>query len=162
MSSYKIAIIGDTGSGKTTYAYRLISYVPEFTLMPTIAVEAHPYQVMMADGEHLINIYDFAGKGGQFASSDDHYKGSDAALLFYDHTNKESMHKVRYWEEKFRSICPDKPIIYVANKMDIKGENIMKNSIPISAKHGTNLLAPMREAVRAIRGESGNNLVSCL
>lgn len=167
--NYKLAILGDTGTGKSSFMYRLLSnctcgavstFMP--AIMPTACIEIHSVNIDTPHGKFHGNIYDFSGQELSLSSIPDVvYEITDAALIFYDPTLEKTVRKAACWEEKYRKLCPNKPIIYVANMADPTGEKQMiEPSISISSRTNYNILAPITEVCRILNSESEKVVVT--
>ena len=101
----KIAIIGDSGVGKSSLLSRYIENKFEPNTKATLGVESK--HKLFNDGQKLcsINFCDTAGQERFRAVTDITLKGCNAVLLVYDITNKKSFDNLEYWIEKIHDVC---------------------------------------------------------
>jgi GTP-binding nuclear protein Ran len=117
---------------------------------PTLGVEVHPIH---RNGK-TFNLWDTAGQEQYGGLKEGYYIGADAALVMFDWSSKLTIASIKDWIQAFRSICPDKPIIVVGNKSDLRTATaqVAFHSLPpfpnvhyldICCKTGENVWAPL-------------------
>jgi small GTP-binding protein len=147
----KIVLIGDARVGKTSLVRRFVSnmFDPSYkiTLGTTIMkkeVEYLTYNVTLA-------IWDIGGQEVFRQIRSKYFFGAKGALAVCDTTNPDSFKNLPSWVESFKEEVGDKPIIFLANKCDLKDQKVteddLKNLVKdykkseflfTSAKDGTN------------------------
>jgi small GTP-binding protein len=135
MQHFNIALLGDTGTGKTTFINRFMgdNFNPVYTQTPTI----DRYQYKQLNKE--FDIWDFPGDNLDFTNFDNLYKKQiemNLAVIFYDVNNKTSFDNVDKWAAVFKSRYPNKKIIMVANKIDLPN-SITSNDLMIRKKYSS-------------------------
>ena len=121
---YKIILIGDTGTGKTSIINRYVHKVFETKYMCTIGVDFMMKKVLINGNEVKLQIWDTAGMEKYRQITTSYYRGAQGAIVVFDLTSKSSFDSVKKWIDDFCSIsCPSadngKTIIVVGNKNDL-------------------------------------------
>ncbi|EAY03807.1 small GTP-binding protein, putative [Trichomonas vaginalis G3] len=123
-SAFKVVLIGDAGTGKTSMLNRLISQQFSETVQPTVG--AGYYTWVTRNGEHTIklNIWDTAGQEMYKSVGSIYYRSSQACLLIVPHSEADLDYKsLDEWCARFREVVGEKvPIIIAATKYDLKTE----------------------------------------
>ena len=153
--TYKICLIGEAGCGKTTYVSRLFKDTFREEYVPTLGVEVFPFMVETSIGSVTFNLWDTAGDERFKGLGDRYYGSADAAIIFFDATSETSYNAIQTHIASFRRVCPNAPIVVVANKMDEKNARYGMNDnehkqIPISIKSNLNVFAPLLRILRIL------------
>jgi small GTP-binding protein len=133
---FKVVFLGDDGVGKSAFIQKYLTNTFESKYKPTIGAEVYPVDI----GSISIAIWDTAGQEKYSGLREGYYNGADAAVVFFSNDSAISFKNVPNWIADFKRICPDKPIIVVRNKTDVKpAKGVtrglgLKNVIPISVK----------------------------
>ena len=127
--SFKVVILGDAGSGKTTYLNRLITGDFEKKYVATVGADIHPLEFTSTNGNIIFNIWDTAGQAKFAGLRDDYYKDANCAIIFFDVTSTISYHNIENWLKDIRTVQPDILIVLVGNKCDIKERKVMAKDI---------------------------------
>lgn len=127
--TYKVCLLGNGETGKTTYIKRHLT--GEFTTKynPTLGVEVNPLAFYTNKGPIRFNIWDCAGQEQYGGLRDGYYLKADAALIFCEKRNISSVDK---WIVDFKRVNPNSTIIICLNKVDL--EKSMIHSKPESIK----------------------------
>ena len=118
MTTYKIVIVGNTNTGKTSLVNRYIN--DEFTnyLPPTIGIE---FIHKETNDKTTLIIWDTAGQERFDSLSSTLYRDADAVLFVYDVSNVESFNALGHWYRQARSYCNREVVqVLVGNKTDLK------------------------------------------
>lgn len=146
--TYKICLVGDEYTGKTSFVRKLGwgEYLSEYT--PTLGVEVHPICI----GSNSYNVWDVAGKKEFQGLLDGYFIQADAFIVFASGEKKT--------EKWLKSIPANIPCVLVWSKMeDINTcpewlQNISKSkNIPwvgISTKENINLGEPFKILIEKI------------
>ena len=147
----KIVLIGDARVGKTSLVRRFVTNMFDPSYKITLGTT-----IMKKELEYLTNnvtlaIWDIGGQEVFRQIRSKYFFGSKGALAVCDASNKESYNNLSSWVESFRKEVGDMPIIFIANKCDLKDlevtEDDMKKLVKdyknteflfTSAKDGTN------------------------
>lgn len=121
--TYKIALVGDGGVGKTTWRKRLKYGEFEKQYVASVGAEVYPY--LLHDGNVKYVIWDCAGQEKLGGLREGYYIGAQAALIFFDFGSMVS-HKnaLNFWRNSIKRVCGDIPIVLVGNKADLKEKGI--------------------------------------
>lgn len=160
MSQFKVVLLGDGGCGKTTLMKRLVTGEFEKRYIATLGVEVTPLIFETNKGTIVYSVWDTAGQEKFGGLKSDYYQGSDLAIIFFDVTSRITFLNVNFWENEFKKVCPDTPIIFVGNKVDIKERKVKSREInsrfkgewyfDISAKSNYNFEKPLLQAAKLL------------
>ncbi|EET00015.1 GTP-binding nuclear protein RAN/TC4 [Giardia duodenalis assemblage B] len=176
--SFKVILVGDGATGKTTFVTRHITGEFRKQYISTIGVEIRQLPFYVAGQscpngrEVLLNVHDTAGQEKFGGLRDGYYVDSDACLLFFDVTNRVTYKNVESWYRDVFRICPtrrdvstgeEKPlaIVLVGNKCDVKDREIRTQTVKfhrsknipyveISAKDNFNYELPILSILRTL------------
>ena len=76
---YKISLIGESGSGKSTFIKNLLNIDVKF---PTLGVNVFSHTINYNNNKYLLNIWDCAGDNRYLGLGKEYIKDSDYVLLF--------------------------------------------------------------------------------
>jgi len=115
-NQYKIIIVGDKCSGKSTFIKRYQTGDFEKVYYPSEKPLVHSIEIK----ENIFNCWDVPSKySGSLI-----YEGSDAAIVMFDITSS-TYESTDIWINEIKKVCGNIPIIVIANKVDdIKNKNI--------------------------------------
>jgi len=120
-STYQIAVIGDSGVGKTSLVSYFLKGRPDIHWEPTIGALFHQRRLTAADGLHelIFQIWDTAGQERFRAITRFYYKYTQGCLCVFDVTNRRSFESIHYWIQDYTKIHEGPHIIViVGNKTD--------------------------------------------
>jgi GTP-binding nuclear protein Ran len=106
VQSFKIILIGDGSSGKTTFLMRHLTGEYEKKYNPTVGVEVQTLVFYTTKGKILFNVWDTAGQEKYCDSRKAYYMNADAALVFFDTTSATSKKTVGSWESEVPAGIP--------------------------------------------------------
>jgi len=99
----KIVIIGDSGCGKTTMAYKFVhEKTPPSDYGSTIGIEFLCKRFKVKEMDLKMHIWDTAGQESFKSITRSYYRGAAGALLVYDITRKETFNHLTRWLEEVR------------------------------------------------------------
>ena len=152
MNTYKIVLIGGGEVGKTSFV-KALDGEEWFASVPykaTLGVEVHPLR-LNNHPDMCFNMWDCAGQEQFGGLRGGYFIDSDMALVFVDLTSRESLTKAGMWVDRYREICPNEPILYVATKSDIATFDCV-GAIPCSSKDGLGVNEVMRTVATMVVG----------
>lgn len=167
MSTYskvcKLVVLGDSSVGKTSIIHHYITNEFKANYKATIGAD-FTSKCVNIDGDMVeFQIWDTAGEERFHSVSSTFYRGTDACLLVFDLTNKDSFMKLSMWrntmlEKGGMSDPEDFLFIILGNKSDLKDERCIKyedadqyakslgcNYYEVSAKTGENISTGFEE-----------------
>lgn len=109
MESYKIAIVGPSGVGKSVYIERYSSGKFIRTHNPTPSHEKNTNIVSMKTPNKKKVLLELL---------DNHYIKVDGIVLMFDNNSNDSFNTIKDYYKKIREENPDIPIVLVGNKVD--------------------------------------------
>ena len=123
---YKIILLGDSGSGKTSIMNRYLDenvYAGAST-EPTIGVDFRLKTGIERDGKKIkLHIWDTAGQECFRSIIEGYYKGIAAAVIVFDLTRYSSFRSVQYWLDQLGQNSATNvrvPILLIGNKSDLE------------------------------------------
>jgi GTP-binding nuclear protein Ran len=156
----KVVIIGDAGSGKTTFLHRYMT--GEFThdYRPTLDSIMHQLPIYTNKGVVTLDVWDIPGQN-VISGLRTSWVNADTFIVFFDITSNLSYKSAVNWIYKLRAIV-DVPIVLVANKVDIRDRKVRRDviSVPtngtyyeISSKSNDNFDRPFLYIIRDKLGQ---------
>ncbi|KAF9903972.1 rab32, member RAS oncoprotein [Linnemannia zychae] len=125
---YKILVIGDLGTGKTSIIKRYVHNIFSTNYKSTIGVD-FALKVIQWSPDTVIRmqLWDIAGQEKFSGLTRVYYKEAVAALVVYDITRPNTFEAVPKWKADLDTkVClPDGqpiPVVLLANKMDLQDE----------------------------------------
>lgn len=117
---FKIALVGDSGVGKSNLLTRFIRNEFNLDTKATIGVEFGS-KIITHEGKSIkAQIWDTAGQERFRAITSSYYKGAMGALLVYDISKKLSFEALERWITEIKTYAqPEITIILVGNKSDL-------------------------------------------
>lgn len=119
---YKIAIIGDSGSGKTSILARC-AYKFFKDGKPSTMVDFATYKLgrELINNEHNVRmqLWDIPGKEKYGSMMEIYLHGSFGAIIVCDVTNTVSIENSKKWLKEFRKYYTKYPCYLAVNKMDL-------------------------------------------
>ncbi|KAE9609224.1 putative enoyl-CoA hydratase [Lupinus albus] len=100
--SFKLVIVGDGGTGKTTFVKRHLTGEFEKKYEPTIGVEVHPLDFFTNCGKIRFYCWDTAGQEKFGGLRDGYYIHGQCAIIMFDVTARLTYKNVPTWH---RDLC---------------------------------------------------------
>jgi GTPase SAR1 family protein len=100
MARFKIVLIGNTKTGKTSWVRMMQGFNVPNVHIPTLGVDVHPIDV----GGHVVDIWDTAGDNKFGGLREGYYIGADACIVFGPENQRD------YWINQFKNTVGNKPI----------------------------------------------------
>jgi len=147
----KIVLIGDARVGKTSLVRRFVTNMFDPSYKITLGTT-----IMKKELEYLTNnitlvIWDIGGQEVFRQIRSKYFFGSKGAIAVCDASNIESYNSLSSWVDSFRKEVGDCPMIFLANKCDLKETQVTEEDMKklvatynkteflfTSAKDGTN------------------------
>lgn len=116
---YKLVMLGETSTGKTSIATRFSKRVFHEWQESTVGAAYLTGTV----GSCLFEIWDTAGQERYHSLAPMYYRGAKAALVVFDITNSQSFERAREWLVELRRDGPAGiVIVLVGNKVDLNSK----------------------------------------
>jgi GTP-binding nuclear protein Ran len=162
-NTFKVVLVGDGGTGKTTFVRRHRTGEFEKRYLATTGVEVRNLDFYTSRGQVILNVWDTAGQEKYGGLRDGYFISSQAAIIFFDVTSRDTYRSVPKWYRDVFRICGDIPIVLVGNKVDCKERRVRARSVTfhrqkniqyfeISAKSNYNFEKPFLYILRKLLG----------
>jgi len=162
--TFKLILVGDGGTGKTTFVKRHVTGEFEKKYVATIGVEVHPLHFHTNCGHICFNVWDTAGQEKFGGLRDGYYIQGHCAILMFDVTSRMTYKNVPNWHRDLVRVCENIPIVLCGNKVDVKERKVKYRHInyhrkrnlqyyDISAKSNYNFEKPFLWLARKLVGE---------
>lgn len=97
---FKLLLIGDSGSGKSSLLTRFCDDAFRATFATTVGIDFKIRTVELADGRRVkLQVWDTAGQERFRAITKAYYRNTMCVLLVYDCTDKKAFERLPYWRE---------------------------------------------------------------
>ncbi|KAK2974357.1 hypothetical protein RJ640_021213, partial [Escallonia rubra] len=162
--SVKLLIVGDGGTGKTTFVKRHRTGEFEKRYEPTIGVEVHPLDFCTSRGKIRYDCWDTAGQEKFGGLRDGYYIHGQCAIIMFDVTARLTYKNVPTWHRDICRVCENIPIVLCGNKVDVKNRQVKAKQVTyhrkknlqyyeISAKSNYNFEKPFLYFARKFFGD---------
>ncbi|XDA84432.1 hypothetical protein R6Z07M_014241 [Ovis aries] len=168
---FKLVLVGDGGTGKTTFVKRHLTGEFEKKYVATLGVEVHPLVFHTNRGPIKFNVWDTAGQEKFGGLRDGYYIEAQCAIIMFDVTSRVTYKNVPNWHRDLVRVCENIPIVLCGNKVDIKDRKVKAKSIvfhrkknlqyyDISAKSNYNFEKPFLWLARKLIGDPNLEFVA--
>uniref|UniRef100_A0A0E0ABI9 GTP-binding nuclear protein n=1 Tax=Oryza glumipatula TaxID=40148 RepID=A0A0E0ABI9_9ORYZ len=162
--SFKLILVGDGGTGKTTFVKRHITGEFEKRYEPTIGVEVRPLDFHTSRGKVRFCCWDTAGQEKFGGLRDGYYIHGHCAIIMFDVTSRLTYKNVPTWHKDICRVCDNIPIVLCGNKVDMKNRQVKAKLVTfhrkknlqyyeISAKSNYNFEKPFLYLARKLTGD---------
>ena len=169
--TFKLVLVGDGGTGKTTFVKRHLSGEFEKKYIATVGVEVHPLTFTTNYGPICFNVWDTAGQERFGGLRDGYYVQGQCGIIMFDVTSRITYKNVPNWHRDLTRVCENIPIVLCGNKVDIKERKVKAKSITfhrkknlqyydISAKSNYNFEKPFVYLARKLSGKNDLELTA--
>merc|ERR1712193_530506 len=131
---FKLVLVGDGGTGKTTFVKRHLTGEFEKKYIATLGVEVHPLTFYTNYGQVIFNCWDTAGQEKFGGLRDGYYIQGQCAIIMFDVTSRVTYKNVPNWHRDLTRVCENIPIVLTGNKVDIKDRKVKAKSIVFHRK----------------------------
>jgi GTP-binding nuclear protein Ran len=171
MPTFKLVLVGDGSTGKTTFVKRHLSGEFEKVYYATIGVEVHPLVFYTNCGPLCFNVWDTAGQEKFGGLRDGYYIQGQCGIIMFDVTSRITYKNVPNWHRDLVRVCENIPIVLCGNKVDIKERKVKAKQITfhrkknlqyydISAKSNYNFEKPFVWLAKKLTGNPDLELVA--
>lgn len=134
MPTFKCVLVGDGGTGKTTFVKRHLTGEFEKKYVATLGVEVHPLVFHTNRGPIRFNVWDTAGQEKFGGLRDGYYIQGQCAIIMFDVTSRVTYKNVPNWHRDLVRVCEGIPIVLCGNKVDIKDRKVKAKTIVFHRK----------------------------
>ncbi|KAI1314361.1 GTP-binding nuclear protein gsp1/Ran [Mortierella claussenii] len=169
--TFKLVLVGDGGTGKTTFVKRHLTGEFEKKYIATLGVEVHPLSFSTSFGQIVFNTWDTAGQEKFGGLRDGYYINGQCGIIMFDLTSRITYKNVPNWHRDLVRVCENIPIVLCGNKVDIKERKVKPKAIDfhrkkslqyydISAKSNYNFEKPFLWLARKLSGQQNLEFVA--
>ncbi|KAK3808452.1 MAG: GTP-binding nuclear protein RAN [Benniella sp.] len=169
--TFKLILVGDGGTGKTTFVKRHLTGEFEKKYIATLGVEVHPLSFTTNFGLIVFNTWDTAGQEKFGGLRDGYYINGQCGIIMFDLTSRITYKNVPNWHRDLTRVCENIPIVLCGNKVDIKERKVKPKAIDfhrkkslqyydISAKSNYNFEKPFLWLARKLVGNAALEFVA--
>lgn len=169
--TFKLVLVGDGGTGKTTFVKRHLTGEFEKKYIATIGVEVHPLAFYTNFGEIKFDVWDTAGQEKFGGLRDGYYINAQCGIIMFDVTSRITYKNVPNWHRDLVRVCENIPIVLCGNKVDVKERKVKAKTITfhrkknlqyydISAKSNYNFEKPFLWLARKLIGNPNLDFVA--
>ena len=169
--TFKLVLVGDGGTGKTTFVKRHLTGEFEKKYIATLGVEVHPITFHTNFGPICFNTWDTAGQEKFGGLRDGYYIQGQCGIIMFDVTSRITYKNVPNWHRDLVRVCENIPIVLCGNKVDVKERKVKAKTITfhrkknlqyydISAKSNYNFEKPFLWLARKLVGNGSLEFVA--
>ncbi|CAF1035557.1 unnamed protein product [Didymodactylos carnosus] len=134
---FKVAFIGDSGVGKTSFIQRFCTDNFRETFSATIGVDLQVKMLNLDQKIIALQLWDTAGQERFRSITTQYFRKSDGVVLVYDVTSETTFKNVRAWMTSIQEATEDDCVIaLVGNKIDLCDDDEKR---PVKYKDGAKL-----------------------
>ncbi|KAG6833708.1 GTP-binding nuclear protein gsp1/Ran [Tephrocybe sp. NHM501043] len=169
--AFKLVLVGDGGTGKTTFVKRHLTGEFEKKYIATLGVEVHPLAFSTNFGTIIFNVWDTAGQEKFGGLRDGYYIQGQCGIIMFDVTSRITYKNVPNWHRDLERVCENIPIVLCGNKVDVKERKVKTGAVTfhrkknlqyfeISAKSNYNFEKPFLWLARKLVGNASLDFVA--
>ncbi|KPA79613.1 putative mitochondrial Gtp-binding protein [Leptomonas pyrrhocoris] len=136
VATFKLILVGDGGTGKTTFVKRHLTGEFEKRYVATVGVDVHPLTFFTNRGKICFNCWDTAGQEKFGGLRDGYYVEGQCAIIMFDVTSRNTYKNVPNWYRDITRVCDNIPIVLVGNKVDCADRQVKAKMITFHRKKG--------------------------
>eukprot|EP01120_Amphizonella_sp_Union-15-10_P000629 TRINITY_DN1066_c0_g1_i5.p1 TRINITY_DN1066_c0_g1~~TRINITY_DN1066_c0_g1_i5.p1 ORF type:complete len:215 (-),score=38.33 TRINITY_DN1066_c0_g1_i5:131-775(-) len=134
LPTWKLLLVGDGGTGKTTFVKRHRTGEFEKNYNATMGVDVHPLTFHTSRGQICFNVWDTAGQEKFGGLRDGYYIGGQCGIIMFDVTSRMTYKNVPNWHRDIVRVCENIPLVICGNKVDIKDRKVRAKQITFHRK----------------------------
>ncbi|KAK0554711.1 GTP-binding nuclear protein gsp1/Ran [Tilletia horrida] len=133
-ATFKLVLVGDGGTGKTTFVKRHKSGEFEKKYVATLGAEVHNLNFFTNYGEIVFNVWDTAGQEKFGGLRDGYYINGQCAIIMFDVTSRITYKNVPNWHRDLERVCDNIPMVLCGNKVDVKERKVKSGAVTFHRK----------------------------
>ena len=131
---FKLVIIGDSGSGKSSLLLRFTDDSFTESYLTTIGVDFR-FRTVTVQGKRVkLQIWDTAGQERFRTMTSAYYRGSDGIVVVFDVTARDSFEHVDVWLAEVNRFADSAAKLLVGNKTDLPDHAVAADEAAAKAK----------------------------
>jgi small GTP-binding protein len=116
---WRVLLVGDTDTGKTTFFQRFVKKEPVTDIVSTIGTDFYTYKTSRQNQPIELQVWDTAGRMSFRTITKSYFHGTDMFLLFFDSTRTSCLESLKAWVEDIQEKnIHHAPIFLVITKVD--------------------------------------------
>jgi GTP-binding nuclear protein Ran len=133
---FKLILVGDGGTGKTTFVKRHLTGDFEKRYVATVGVDVHPLVFYTSRGKICFNCWDTAGQEKFGGLREGYYIQGNCAIIMFEVTSRQTYKNVPNWYRDIVRVCDNIPIVLVGNKVDAPDRQVKGKMITFHRRKG--------------------------
>jgi small GTP-binding protein len=123
--NFKVITAGETGIGKSTIINCYKNGPSKSRINQTVIIDLNLIDINSDFGTANVQIFDTSGQECVRNLVQIYFRNTNAALLVYDITNRETFNRLSDWLERIRNQESNAIIILIENKTDLESERVI-------------------------------------
>ncbi|KAJ1354979.1 hypothetical protein KIN20_012086 [Parelaphostrongylus tenuis] len=115
--TFKLVLIGDGDTGKTTFVKRHLTDEFEKKYVATLGAEEQPLIFYTNQGKIRFNVWDTSGQELYGGLRDGYYNGGHCSIIMFDVTARVTYKNFPNWHRDLVRVCENIPIVLCGNKV---------------------------------------------
>ncbi|GAB1224425.1 hypothetical protein ENUP19_0201G0005 [Entamoeba nuttalli] len=130
----KVTLVGESSVGKSSICNVISKGVFEKT-SATIGAEFIKFNRMYKEQQVLVSLFDTSGEERYHSIPQSYYRKSNAVIMVYDISRKETFEQLEYWLNDVKGNCEIDTIICVGNKIDLERAVSKEDALEFARRH---------------------------
>merc|ERR1711964_910977 len=136
--TFKLVLVGDGGTGKTTFVKRHLTGEFEKKYIATLGVEVHPLGFSTNLGNIQFDVWDTAGQEKFGGLRDGYYINGQCGIIMFDVTSRITYKNVPNWHRDLVRVCENIPIVLPATRLMSRSERSRQRQSPSTERRTSN------------------------
>ena len=139
--NYKVIVVGESSTGKTTIIQRLVQGTFREEAQSTVGVEFKSFVCTVDGKQRKLQIWDTAGQERFRAVAKSYFRNAVGAFLVFDVCSRGSFDALTEWLNDIQSLShPNSVIVLIGNKIDLVDQRCVSQSEAQSYADRNNLI----------------------